>query len=160
TRAFRQRRMISPSDGSRPRCKPRRVPGSGTTHRSWRRSRNGSFSSKVPEHASDRITSAGGTAGRATPTHSAWTIGGGPRRSSSTTSSVGCSSRGRRGPAVLDPRGRQLLLSSLRPPEGFRFDCAVGTTFSLDLVALLTTPLAFAMFDWQDDQGRLAADPS
>lgn len=60
---------------------------------------------------------------------------------------------------MLDPRGRQLLLSSLRPPDGFTFDCAVGTTFSLDLIALLTTPLAFAMFDWQDDQGRLAADP-
>jgi hypothetical protein len=53
-----------------------------------------------------------------------------------------------------------LLLSSLRPPDGFRFDCAVGTTYSLDLVALLTTPLAFAMFDWQDDQGRLSADPA
>jgi len=60
---------------------------------------------------------------------------------------------------MLDPRGRQLLLSSLRPPDGFKFDCAVGTTFSLDLIALMTTPLAFAMFDWQDDQGRLAADP-
>jgi hypothetical protein len=61
---------------------------------------------------------------------------------------------------MLDPRGRQLLLASLRPPDGFKFDCAVGTTFSLDLIALLTTPLAFAMFDWQDDQGRLAADPA
>jgi hypothetical protein len=61
---------------------------------------------------------------------------------------------------MLDPRGRQLLLAALRPPEGFRFDCAVGTTFSLDLIALLTAPLAFAMFDWQDDEGRLAADPA
>jgi len=61
---------------------------------------------------------------------------------------------------MLDPRGRQLLLSSLRPPVGFRFDCAVGTTYSLDLIALLTTPLAFAMFDWQSDDGKLAADPS
>lgn len=61
---------------------------------------------------------------------------------------------------MLDPRGRQLLLASLRPPDGFKFDCAVGTTFSLDLIALLTTPLAFAMFDWHDDQGRLAADPA
>lgn len=61
---------------------------------------------------------------------------------------------------MLDPRGRQLLLSSLHPPDGFKFDCAVGTTFSLDLIALLTTPLAFAMFDWQDDQGRLTADPA
>jgi hypothetical protein len=53
-----------------------------------------------------------------------------------------------------------MLLGSLRPPDGFRFDCAVGTTFSLDLIALLTAPLAFAMFDWQNDDGRLAADPS
>jgi len=61
---------------------------------------------------------------------------------------------------MLDPRSRQLLLASLRPPSGFQFDCAVGTTFSLDLIALLTAPLAFAMFDWQDDEGRLAADPA
>ena len=61
---------------------------------------------------------------------------------------------------MLDPRGRQMLLGSLRPPDGFRFDCAVGTTFSLDLIALLTAPLAFAMFDWQNDDGQLAADPS
>lgn len=61
---------------------------------------------------------------------------------------------------MLDPRGRQLLLAALRPPDGFRFDCAVGTTFSLDLIALLTAPLAFAMFDWQDDEGRLTADPA
>lgn len=61
---------------------------------------------------------------------------------------------------MLDPRGRQMLLESLRPPEGYRFDCAVGTTFALDLIALLTAPLGFAMFDWQDDGGRLAADPA
>jgi len=53
-----------------------------------------------------------------------------------------------------------MLLESLRPPEGYRFDCAVGTTFALDLIALLTAPLGFAMFDWQDDGGRLAADPA
>lgn len=53
-----------------------------------------------------------------------------------------------------------MLLGSLRPPDGFRFDCAVGTTFSLDLIALLTAPLAFAMFDWQGDDGQLAADPA
>lgn len=53
-----------------------------------------------------------------------------------------------------------MLLGSLRPPDGFRFDCAVGTTFSLDLIALLSAPLAFAMFDWQGDDGQLAADPA
>jgi hypothetical protein len=61
---------------------------------------------------------------------------------------------------MLNPRGRQMLLDSLRPPEGFRFDCAIGTTFSLDLISLLTAPLGFAMFDWQDDDGQLAADPA
>ncbi|HKQ50442.1 MAG TPA: phospholipase D family protein [Phycisphaerae bacterium] len=60
---------------------------------------------------------------------------------------------------MLDPRGRQLLLSTLRPPEGYGFDCAIGTTYSLDLIALLTTPLAFAMFDWQRSDGELAAGP-
>ena len=48
---------------------------------------------------------------------------------------------------MLDPRSREMLMTSLRPPDGYRFDCAIGTTFSLDLIALLTTPLAFAMFD-------------
>ncbi len=33
------------------------------------------------------------------------------------------------------------------------------TTFTLDLVALLTAPLAFTMFDWQDADGRPQADP-
>lgn len=61
---------------------------------------------------------------------------------------------------MLDPRGRQMLLGSLRPPEGYRFNCAVGTTFSLDLIAVAAAPLGFAMFDWQDDDGRLAADPT
>jgi hypothetical protein len=61
---------------------------------------------------------------------------------------------------MLDPRHRQLLLSALRPPVGYSLDAAVGTTFSLDLIALLTTPLAFAMFDWQDADGRLAGDPA
>lgn len=60
---------------------------------------------------------------------------------------------------MLDPRGRQLLLASLRPPVGYHFDCAIGTTYSLDLLALLTTPLAFTLFDWQGEDGRLAADP-
>jgi len=60
---------------------------------------------------------------------------------------------------VLDPRNRTLLLEHLRPPEGFSFDCAVGTSFSLDLLALLTTPLAFTLFDWEDDSGSINTDP-
>lgn len=45
-------------------------------------------------------------------------------------------------------------MESLRPPPGYEFDCAVGTTYSLDLLALLTVPLAFTLFDLADDEGR------
>jgi hypothetical protein len=60
---------------------------------------------------------------------------------------------------MLDPRDRSLLLECLRPPEGCRLDFAVGTSFSLDLIALLTTPLAFTFFDWEGDTGSITADP-
>lgn len=48
---------------------------------------------------------------------------------------------------MLEPTQRSLLLDALRPPDGYQLDRAVGTTFSLDLQAMLTAPLAFAMFD-------------
>ncbi|TIC80332.1 phospholipase D family protein [Crenobacter intestini] len=35
-----------------------------------------------------------------------------------------------------------LLLDALRPPQGMEIDAAVGTTFTLDLTALLTIPVA------------------
>lgn len=54
---------------------------------------------------------------------------------------------------MLEPEARQLLLDSLRPPVGFALDRAVGTTFSLDLHALLMAPLAFALFDTDGDDG-------
>ena len=60
---------------------------------------------------------------------------------------------------MLDPRQRVLLLESLRPPLGYSLDRAVGTTYSLDLLALLTAPLAFTVFDWEDKEGRPTADP-
>ena len=60
---------------------------------------------------------------------------------------------------MLAPRNRILLLESLRPPHGYRLDCAVGTSYSLDLMALLTTPLAFTFFDSQDQDGRPNKDP-
>jgi hypothetical protein len=53
---------------------------------------------------------------------------------------------------MLDPENRQLLFDALRPPEGHALDVAVGTTYSLDLMALLLTPMAFAMFE-QDESG-------
>ena len=60
---------------------------------------------------------------------------------------------------MLSPQDRRLLLDALRPPDGYALDFAVGTTYSLDLLALLTAPLAFTMFDWQDAEGRPTADP-
>ena len=49
--------------------------------------------------------------------------------------------------SMLDPSARELLLDALRPASGTRFEAGVGTSFSLDLEALLLTPLAFARFD-------------
>jgi hypothetical protein len=48
---------------------------------------------------------------------------------------------------VLEPSQRRLLMDSLRPPEGYELGLGIGTTFSLDLQALLFAPLAFTMFD-------------
>lgn len=48
---------------------------------------------------------------------------------------------------MLEPDRRHLLLDALRPPPGMTLDTAVGTTFSLDLEALLLAPIAFALFE-------------
>ncbi|MFP2895507.1 phospholipase D family protein [Corallococcus sp. 4LFB] len=48
---------------------------------------------------------------------------------------------------MLAPDTRRVLLEALRPPEGFRIDRALATTYTLDLMALLTAPLAFSLFD-------------
>lgn len=55
---------------------------------------------------------------------------------------------------MLEPETRELLMDVLRPPDGMRMDIAVGTTYMLDLNALLLAPLSFAMFDWaREDDG-------
>ena len=54
---------------------------------------------------------------------------------------------------------RRLMLDTLRPPRAYRLDRAIGTTFTLDLETLLTAPLAFTFFDWEDEEGRPTADP-
>ena len=60
---------------------------------------------------------------------------------------------------MLEPDGRTLLLDALRPPPGHTLDAAFGTTYSLDLVSMLTAPVAFAMFDRQRADGSTALDP-
>jgi hypothetical protein len=50
--------------------------------------------------------------------------------------------------AMLSPEERVHLLELVRPPDGFRLDLSVGTTFSLDLISALMLPLAFT-FGWE-----------
>ena len=60
---------------------------------------------------------------------------------------------------MLGTRERTLLLEILRPPAGYRLRRAVGTSYTLDLIALLTAPLAFTFFDAHDEEGAPMADP-
>ena len=60
---------------------------------------------------------------------------------------------------MLGTRERTLLLEGLRPPAGYRLRRAVGTSFVLDLMALLTAPLAFTYFDAHDEDGAPISDP-
>lgn len=48
---------------------------------------------------------------------------------------------------MLDPQDRHLLLDALRPLEGYQLDFAIGTTYTLDLLALLTAPVGFTIFE-------------
>ena len=48
---------------------------------------------------------------------------------------------------MLRPDNHGLLTTALRPPVGHTLDRAVGTTFSLDLVALTLAQLTFAAHD-------------
>ena len=60
---------------------------------------------------------------------------------------------------MLRTRERTLLLESLRPPAGYHLRRAVGTSYTLDLIALLRAPLAFTFFDAHDEDGVPVADP-
>lgn len=62
---------------------------------------------------------------------------------------------------MLEPHSRSVLLEALRPPDGFVVDRAIATTFSLDLTALLTAPLAFSMYDGllASERGKAGGDP-
>lgn len=59
---------------------------------------------------------------------------------------------------MLEPRDRVLLFEALHPPEGFRFDQGFGTTYTLDLLALLMAPLAFTWFEQGDEDRRSAVN--
>lgn len=60
---------------------------------------------------------------------------------------------------TLTPETRVMLTDALRPPAGYRVDIAVGTTYSLNLTALLLAPLSFALFDQGNADDIGAVDP-
>lgn len=60
---------------------------------------------------------------------------------------------------TLTPETRVMLTDALRPPSGYRVDVAVGTTYSLNLTALLLAPLSFALFDQGNADEIGAVDP-
>lgn len=45
---------------------------------------------------------------------------------------------------MLEPQSRAAFTELLKPPAGFEFEYAVGTTFTLDLATALMVPLSFA----------------
>lgn len=60
---------------------------------------------------------------------------------------------------MLQPNSRRLLFDALAPPPGYKLDFTIGTSYTLDLLALLAAPVAFAFSDWQDQEGRPTLDP-
>ena len=60
---------------------------------------------------------------------------------------------------MLEPATRTLFFEMLRPPEGYGLDEAIATTFTLDLITLLTAPLAFTTFECSDESGKPTTDP-
>ena len=59
---------------------------------------------------------------------------------------------------MLEPGKRLLYLEELRPPEGYQLDRAIATTFSLDLLSLLMTPLSMVLYESQNSD-QLLRDP-
>lgn len=54
---------------------------------------------------------------------------------------------------MLRPDTTVLLTDALRPPEGYRVDVAVATTYSLDLTAMLLAPMTFALHEFDTVPG-------
>jgi hypothetical protein len=60
---------------------------------------------------------------------------------------------------MLAPTDTRLLSEALRPPRGYELGQLVATTYMLDLVSLLSIPLAFTSFPNEDGEGRPTTDP-
>jgi hypothetical protein len=60
---------------------------------------------------------------------------------------------------MLAPADRRLLLDVLAPPPDYALDHAIGTTYTLDLLALLRVPLAATALPWSDSTGGPINNP-
>ena len=60
---------------------------------------------------------------------------------------------------MLQTDDRVLLREAIRPPEGYELDSAIITTYSLDLLSLLTVPLYFTLFEVEGEDGASLSDP-
>lgn len=60
---------------------------------------------------------------------------------------------------MLAPADRRLLLDVLAPPHGYTLDHGVGTTYTLDLLALLRVPLAATALPWSGSGGGPVDNP-
>lgn len=60
---------------------------------------------------------------------------------------------------MLRTDDRLLLSEALAAPPGFQVDLLVGTTYSLDLSALLAVPLGLTYADWESADGTPNPDP-
>ena len=60
---------------------------------------------------------------------------------------------------MLAPTDRRLLLDALAPGPDWVFDQAIGTTYTLDLLALLRVPLAATTLPWTESDGEPLANP-
>jgi len=59
---------------------------------------------------------------------------------------------------VLSPDDRRLFLEALKPPQDYTFDRGIGTTFTMNLITLLITPLSLSMLD-RDNIDEMLKDP-
>ncbi len=57
---------------------------------------------------------------------------------------------------MFEPDGRAALTEQLRPPSGFQLEHGVATTFTLDLTAALSIPLAFAAHRVRESRDPIA----
>jgi hypothetical protein len=60
---------------------------------------------------------------------------------------------------TLAPADRRLLYGVLAPPEDYRLDEAIGTTYTLDLLALLRVPLSATTLAWENTDGGPVMNP-